>query len=72
MNPAVIGAGIVFLVLGIMLGWFGQKTQAAHGDVKVAKNRLAGGRKTRWRSGLWALALIIALLLAFKAAVLPR
>ncbi|HXW46345.1 MAG TPA: hypothetical protein VEL03_16275 [Streptosporangiaceae bacterium] len=64
MNPAAIGLAVIFLVLGAMLGWFAQKAQAAHGDVKVAKTRLAGGRKTRWRSGVLALAVVVALLLA--------
>jgi ABC-type Fe3+ transport system permease subunit len=64
MNPAAIGLAIIFLVLGAMLGWFAQKTQAAHGDVKVAKTRLAGGRKTRWRSGVFAVAVVVALLFA--------
>ena len=72
MDPAAIGLVVIFLVLGVLLGWFGQKTQAAHGDVKVAKTRLAGGRKTRWRSGVLALMLIVALLLAIKDAVYPR
>ena len=72
MNPAAIGLAIIFLVLGAMLGWFAQKTQAAHGDVKVAKTRLAGGRKTRWRSALLALILAAALLLAIKDALIPR
>jgi hypothetical protein len=66
MNPAVIGIVIVFVVVASLLGWHSQKTVAAHGDVKVAKNRLAGGRKTRWRSGVWVLVLLVAILLAFK------
>ena len=65
MTPAVIGIVIMFLIVGSVLGWHGNKTYAAHGDVKVAKGRLATGRKTRWRSGLWVLALIIVILLAF-------
>src|SRR5262249_19898885 len=50
MSPAAIGVVIIFLVVGCLLGWYSQKTTAAHSDVKVAKTRLAGGRKTRWRS----------------------
>jgi len=72
MNPAVIGVVVIFLVLGVMLGWFSQKTQAAHGDVKVAKTRLSGGRKTRWRSAVFALILAVALVLAIKDALHPR
>src|SRR5262249_7336639 len=50
MTPAAIGFVIVFMIVGLVTGWHGQKTVAAHADVKVAKNRLRGGRKTRWRS----------------------
>ena len=50
MSPAVIGTAIVVLIVAAVLGWHGQKSYAAHGDVKVAKNRLRGGRKTRLRS----------------------
>jgi hypothetical protein len=65
MNPAVTGIVILVLVVGSVLGWHGQKTVAAHGDVKVAKNRLAGGRKTRWRSAVWVLVLVVVVLLLF-------
>jgi hypothetical protein len=68
MSPAVIGTAIVVLIVAAVLGWHGQKSYAAHGDVKVAKNRLRGGRKTRLRSGLWVLLLIVVILLIFKDA----
>ena len=64
MTPAAIGIVIVFLIVGSVAGWHGQKTVAAHGDVKVAKTRLRGGRKTRWRSGVWVAALSLVILLA--------
>ena len=60
----VIGAVIIFLVVGSVLGWHGHTTYAAHGDIKVAKTRLRGGRKTRWRSGLWVLAIGVVIALA--------
>jgi hypothetical protein len=66
MTPAVIGTVVLFLVVGSVLGWHSQKASAAHGDVKVAKNRLSGGRKTRLRSSLWVLALLVVLVLIFK------
>jgi hypothetical protein len=72
MSPAAIGLVLVFLAIGCALGWYGQKTRAAHADVKVAKSRLSGGRRVRWRSGLLALALVIALLLAVKDALLKH
>jgi hypothetical protein len=64
MTTAVIGVVVIFLVIGSVLGWHGHTTYAAHGDIKVAKTRLRGGRKTRWRSGLWVLALGALILLA--------
>jgi hypothetical protein len=72
MSPAAIGLIIIFLAVGCLLGWHGQKTSAAHGDVKVAKTRLAGGRRTRWRSGILVLAVAVIILLAVKDALHPR
>ena len=66
MTPAVIGTAILVLIVASVLGWHGQKTYAAHGDIKVAKNRLHGGRKTRLRSAVWVLVLLIVVLLIFK------
>jgi len=65
MTTAAIGAVAVFLVVGTALGWHSQKSYAAHGDVKVAKTRLRGGRKTRLRSGIFAVLIGIGLVLAF-------
>jgi hypothetical protein len=69
MTPAAIGVVIVFLAVGISLGWFSQKTYAAHGDIKVAKNRMRGGRRTRWRSAVWAVVIAIGLIIAFTGVV---
>jgi len=66
MSPAVIGVVIVFLLVGSALGWYSQKTYAAHGDVKVAKGRLSGGRKTRWRSAVLVVVISFLLFLAFR------
>jgi len=66
MTTAAIGVVVIFLVVGTVLGWHSQKSYAANSDVKVAKNRLRGGRKTRWRSGLAVLVIAIVVLLAFK------
>ena len=63
MTPVVIAVVVIFLIVGSVVGWHGQKSYAAHGDVKVAKNRLRGGRKTRFRSGVWVLAIGAALVL---------
>lgn len=65
MTAIAIGAVAFFLVVGTGLGWHWQKSYAAHGDVKVAKNRLRGGRKTRLRSGIYAILIAIGIVLAF-------
>lgn len=68
MTPVVIAVVVIFLIVGSVVGWHGQKSYAAHGDVKVAKNRLRGGRKTRFRSGVWVLAIgAVLVLIAWDA-----
>jgi hypothetical protein len=71
MTTAAIGAGIVFLVIGSVLGWHSHTTFAAHGDVKVARTRLRGGRRTRWRSAVWVVAISIVIVLVAWDALHP-
>lgn len=66
MTPAAIGLVVVFLLAGLALGWHSQKTYAAHGDVQVGRQRVKGGRRTRWRSGLMALLILVLLVIAVK------
>lgn len=63
MAAAALGLVVVFLVIGAVVGWVGQKTYSAHADVKVAKNRLKGGRQTRWRGSVWVVVIAIVLIL---------
>jgi hypothetical protein len=72
MSPAAIGLIVIFLAVGCLLGWYTQKTTAAHGDVKVAKTRLAGGRRTRWRSGILVIIVGVIIALAVKDTLHPR
>jgi hypothetical protein len=72
MSPAAIGLIVIFLVVGCVVGWYSQKTTAAHSDVKVAKTRLAGGRRTRWRSGVVVLIVGVVVILAVKDVLHPR
>lgn len=72
MSPTAIGLIIIFLVIGSLIGWYSQKTTAAHSDVKVAKTRLSGGRRTRWRSGLAVLIIGVIVILAVKDALHPH
>ena len=59
MSAAAYGLVVIFLCAGFALGWFANRSIAAHGDVKSTKNKLPGYRKTRHRNG------IVALILAF-------
>jgi uncharacterized membrane protein len=65
-SPSAIAFVVIFLALGCLVGWYSQKTTAAHADVKVAKTRLSVGRRTRWRSGALVLVLLVVLVLALK------
>jgi ABC-type Fe3+ transport system permease subunit len=66
MSPTVTTTVLIFMVVGCAFGWYSQKMYQAHGDVKVAKNRLSGGRRTRWRAGVFAVALAIVIVLALR------
>jgi ABC-type Fe3+ transport system permease subunit len=72
MSSAAIGLIIIFLVIGCLLGWYSERTRMAHSDVKVAKSRLAGGRKTRWRAGVFVLVVGLIVLLAVRDVLHPR
>jgi hypothetical protein len=54
---------LIFLVAGCTLGWFANRSVAAHADVKSTKRKLPGYRKTRHRNGI--VALILAFVIAF-------
>ena len=64
MTPVAIFIVVVFLAAGLAVGWHGQKSVAAHADIKVGHNRVKGGRRTRWRSGVIALLIAVVLLIA--------
>jgi hypothetical protein len=71
-----MGAAVVFLValvvlvVGCVLGWHANRAYFANGDVKSTHGRISGYRKTRLRSGLKVLGLLLAALLI--ASVLIR
>jgi hypothetical protein len=72
MTPAAIIIVIFFLAAGLTFGWHGQKSVAAHADVKVGHTRVKGGRRTRWRSGLIAVAVGVILLIAVYDLIVHR
>jgi len=63
MSSASYGLLFIFLAAGCALGWFTNRSIAAHGDVKSTKGKLPGYRKSRHRNGVFAM------ILAFVIAV---
>jgi hypothetical protein len=64
MGSAAFAIAAVVLAVGLFLGWHAFRAYAAQSDIKVTHNRISGYRKTRLRSGLIMLALVIVALLA--------
>ena len=60
MGATTFGIVVIVLAVGSALGWHANRAHAAHGDIKTVRRRIPGYRKTRLRSGLIALALVLA------------
>ena len=56
-------------VIGIIAGWNWRTARGANADLKVHKGRIPGFRRTRNRTGLVSVALIVLALLALSAFV---
>jgi hypothetical protein len=69
MNAGVLVIVLLFTAAGGMMGWHAQRVKSAHGDVRVGKNRVSGGRQTRLKSGLVVLGLAVAAILVMAAAL---
>jgi hypothetical protein len=69
MSSVAIGIALIVLVVGCFLGWHANRAHIAHSDIKTTHNRIAGYRKTRLRSGLWAIAFIAAALFLLGVAI---
>jgi hypothetical protein len=61
MQPAEYGLVLVFLTLGLVLGWWGNKTYASHSDVKAGRQRLRSYRKARGRNSVITALLALAI-----------
>lgn len=59
MSSASYGLIFIFLAAGFSLGWYANRSIAAHGDVKSTKGKLPGYRKTRHRTGIVAMILAL-------------
>ncbi len=69
-NPAAFGLVVIFLAMGCVLGWHANRAHSAHGDVRATRGRLPGFKRTRMRSGMFALALIaVAMLVVWDMSV---
>jgi hypothetical protein len=66
---AAVGIAVIVLVVGCILGWHANRAHAAHGDIRTTRGRISGYRKTRLRSGLMALGLVVAVLFILAAVV---
>jgi len=62
-SAAVFFIALVVLVVGCILGWHANRAYFANGDVKTNRGRIASYRKTRLRSGLIAVGILIVVLL---------
>jgi len=66
-SAVVFVVALIVLVVGAFLGWHANRAYFANGDVKTTHNRIAGYRRTRLRSGLIALAVLVVAVLVVAA-----
>jgi len=59
MGPAAAVIAFIVLVVGALMGWHANRAHAAHGDLRATRGRLLGYRRTRLRSGLFAIAMLV-------------
>ena len=52
MSSSSYGLVLIFLAAGCALGWYANRSFAAHGDVKSTKKKIPGYRKSRHHNGI--------------------
>lgn len=52
MSSSSYGLVLIFLGAGCALGWYANRSFAAHGDVKSTKKKIPGYRKSRHHNGI--------------------
>lgn len=62
MSPGSFGLVLVFLAVGAVLGWYGNRAIASNDDVKSTKKKLPGFRKSRKHNGIIAISIAFVLL----------
>jgi uncharacterized iron-regulated membrane protein len=65
-GSAAVLVALVVLVVGGYVGWHLRHAYGANADLKVHKNRIPMFRKTRNRSGLISVLLVLAVLLLLR------
>ena len=66
MGSAAVLVALVVLLVGGYVGWHLRHAYGANSDLKVHKNRIPNFRKTRNRSGLTSLLLVLGVLLLLR------
>ena len=66
MGSAAVLVALIVLVVGGYVGWQLRHAYGANSDLKVHKNRIPNFRKTRNRSGLTLLLLVLGVLLLLR------
>lgn len=66
MGAAAALVALVVLIVGGYAGWHLRHAYGANSDLKVHKNRIPNFRKTRNRSGLTSILLVLAVLLLLR------
>ena len=66
MGSAAVLVALIVLVVGGYVGWQLRHAYGANSDLKVHKNRIPNFRKTRNRSGLISLLLVLAVLFLLR------
>jgi hypothetical protein len=57
---------LVVLVLGGLMGWHAKRAHGAHGDLRTTRGRVPGFQRTRFRSGVLSIVLLIVALFVIK------
>lgn len=66
-SVVVFVVALIVLVVGCFLGWHLNRAYFANGDVRTTQGRISGYRRTRLRSGLIALGILVVTVLAVSA-----
>ena len=69
MGAAAVLVALVVLVVGAYVGWHLRHAYGANSDLKVHKTRIPNFRKTRNRSGLTSVLLVLLVLFLLRALI---